>query len=225
MIDIHATFNPTIEAAATRACSRYPNYIDVDDVVQAVWVEVLSKQNSLQEMLRAGKRNKVTSIVRKMAETAALKEDAVISGYDPSDQYTYPFELVRELLSLVYDYNNWSMAGNGLSDTPRGRRDPAHGNDKVAMLSDVKAALKVIPDEQAELLFYHYGMNWTYEMIGAEWGIGEEAARQRTRRAVGAVQRALGRKPSSELQKPTQSRTGHLSIRQAQAQLEQDYDG
>ncbi|MEN8652882.1 hypothetical protein ABCR94_20390 [Streptomyces sp. 21So2-11] len=104
----------------------------------------------------------------------------------------YNRALVEHVLPAVWD----AEAAYGIkseqvpdADMPRGHKDPKKGSPLFVHLADVRhgwktAGLTVI---ERQSLLLRYGLDWSYDEIGAVRDVRKQSAQQATERAVGKL--------------------------------------
>lgn len=226
MDDFYELLEPIVTKVANAVCRQFPNYIDKQDVVNDLWERVYKERKNFDEMLgKEGWEKLAFWLLKKEAYKVVLAEDAAINGYDQEDVFNYRLEVIRELLEVVFNYQDWQSFSTFGEGGPRATTLVNQTGDYVAMLIDVKAATERLPDEQYNALLWHYKYQYTNAMLADELDISEEAAKKRVQRSVGALQRELGRRELSDLRLGYSKRTGRMHGAEARATVERDYEG
>lgn len=205
---IEKDVDETIQRVASSLKKQY-QMVERDDIVQELWVKYLSTDTSHMNS------KMVWSTLRRAGAAFCTKEKAAITGYDVDDLYYYSTGQIRELLPLVMDRTSWVQQGvvadlGKISSTG----DPALGNNRLAMICDVRSALEAGSDEDKHLLWTTFGLCLPEDEHALSMGITEDALRMRVVRALQRLQRRLGGP------RPQENPTGHrraLSNAQAQA--------
>lgn len=183
-----------IQQVATQTRRQFP-MVERDDIVQELWLWTLEHQRKTDDWL-AGGQDGVRQLAKSLARAGrayAIKEKAAVVGYDVEDLYFYSTGQLRELLPIVLDRALWTEAGTP-SDLGiiTGTTDPALGNNRLAMLCDVRASLEAGRPADKELLWTAFGLALPDEEHAEQLGITVEALRTRVMRAVQRLQKALG---------------------------------
>lgn len=174
--------------------------VDRDDIYQECWLKYLSMDAThMNEKM-------IWSSIRRAAASWCVKEKAQIVGYDVEDLYYYSTAQIRELLPTVLEREAWVQSGvvNDLGKISVGH-DPAHGNNRLAMLVDVKASLEAGSEQDKTLLWTAFGLQMPEQEHAESLGITEDALRMRVNRALRRLQNRLGgprpQEPPSGLRK------------------------
>src|SRR5512139_767867 len=232
MLD-YSKLTPAVERAARVAASKFPNHHDISDVKQEIWVWIMEKKQFVTEVLtREGGEQTLVGIMVKVAQSALKKEDAATYGYSERDEYFYSVDLIKSILEVIFDYEDWQSFALSQDAQPRAKSEPATGGNNLASYADVKSAVEKLPEDYYNLIVWRYKYHYTFDMIGAETGTTKQAAAERHNRAVKAIQASLGQMPLSDLRRGYDGRTVDSVTRgnvarsaTAQAIVERDYEG
>lgn len=226
MTTFHDDLTPLVERAAVNTATKWPSYVSKEDIQQEIWMWVYQNQNSIETARKAGDwEGKVYSTMTKVASAAASTEDQQTNGYSKEDTYTYSVAVIEALLESVFEYEDWQSFGTFGDGQPHAKGQVNETGDLTAMLADVKAALAEIDKKHREVLFYRFQMGYTHEQYGELKGVGKNAANMRHKRAVKALQEALGRVPLSDLQGGHSQRRDVIGNANAQAVTDRQYEG
>lgn len=83
----------------------------------------------------------------------------------------------------------------------------------------------MLPEDQYNTLVWRYKYGYTFQNIGDEAGISKQAAADRHRAAVNAIQQVLGKGDLSEFRRGYSGRQEPRGNASSQAQIERDYEG
>jgi DNA-directed RNA polymerase specialized sigma24 family protein len=198
-----------VRDVARSVSSNFPTYVTPEDTEGALWVYIYEKKTQLEAAVRDDPQNwerKIAGTMRKVAFDHCAREKAAVEGYSVDDLYRYSLPKIRALMEDVFSYTDWQSFGLHGDGQPSAKRQVNEGNDRVAELVDVRRAVERLPHDTKELLYYQYAMHYTSENLGNHFGISEEAAKKRSQRALGAVQKLLGRAPTKDEPKPFERR-------------------
>lgn len=226
MLD-HEKLAPLLKNVADSVSRSFPSYIDPEDTLSALYVWAYENRKMINQIMADAEswERRLYHLITKAANTHVLKEDAAVNGYSEDDTFLYSADVVKELLSVVWDYEDWQSFGlNGEPGMPRSQKLVNQGGDWIAMLCDIKRALKALGDDQYNILVWVYKYHWTHENLAEELEISKEAASKRVSRAVGAVRKELGLKPLSDLQRGHSARS-KVGTAEALAISERQYEG
>lgn len=220
------TLAPLVDKAARIAASSFPSHHDIEDVKQSIWVWVMEKKSFVAEALqREGGEKTITNIMVKEARTALKKEDAAVYGYAEEDRFHYSIDLIKKILEVIFQHEDWQSFATALDAMPRSRKDPSLGGDNLASYADVKSAVEKLPEDYYNLVVWRYKYQRTLTQIGAETDTTQQGASKRHERALKAIQKLLGEAPLSELRNGFDGRTEARGNTAMQARTERDYEG
>lgn len=114
------------------------------------------------------------------------------SKAERSDAHYYNMATVREILPDIFDQEDW-YGQSVVSDGPKRPTAPSEGNNRLAMIVDVKAAFEALDGEDQMILesrFRNGGVN--YDELGESLEISARTARRREDRAVSRLIERLG---------------------------------
>lgn len=160
-----------LAAIAARPVSRrFRRWVEFDDLKQSASEYAFKRQDKVQEYLfeeqdgtlvrradRDTKRQGETALItflRRHCERIARKEKAERTGYQIEDEYYYRPALVENLIK-VWGSGDYDLAGQVLDQQDMGGRKTrlvSEGNNLVAMIADVDAAMKKIDDRTRMVL-------------------------------------------------------------------------
>lgn len=197
------------ETVARTVRRSYP-MVDTDDLVQEALMWAVAHPGKLKEYVGDEDEQRGTRMLmgafKNAAREYAVRQRALARGDEALiDDQWYSLDVLkgtgklagkRGLLHHVFDVNSWTNPEKPEGES-RGRRDPAHGNDWLATLADVSAALDKLRRQNpaaAELIEAHYHWGATYEQIGLglEPPVSRETVSKRIDRAIKKVQEILG---------------------------------
>ncbi|HEY6021285.1 MAG TPA: sigma-70 family RNA polymerase sigma factor [Candidatus Paceibacterota bacterium] len=224
---------PSVQRAVSIAASKFPSHHDTNDIEQSVWVWVLENKNTVTRILtEEDGPNRLDSHLIKVANGAYKKEDAAVYGYQPEDKFFYSVDLIKSVLEVIFNYEDWQSFAMSQDSQPRAKKNPAHGGDNLASYADVKSAVEKLPEDYYNLIVWRYKYSYTFAQIGAETGRDASSVRQRLERALKAIQALLGEQPLSDLRGGYDGRTADAVTRgsvsrsdTAQHIVERDYSG
>jgi RNA polymerase sigma factor (sigma-70 family) len=170
--------------------------VDRDDFVQECFVWTLTHPAKLAEYRededhKAGDR-KLYGALRNACRDYARRDKAARLGYDPDDEVFYTLLVLKdELLPAVYD-EDWLPSQGTHQESVRSGADPAHGNNWLATLVDVSAALDKQSEDDRWLLENYYRTGLTQQEIADDLGISQPLVSKRLGRAVKRIHEQLG---------------------------------
>lgn len=226
MTAFHDELTPLVERAASATAGKWPSYVSSEDVAQELWLWVYENQNSVETARKAGDwEAKVYSTMLKVASSAASKEDGQTNGYSKEDTYVYSVAVIETLLESVFEYEDWQSFGTFGDGQPHAKGQVNETGDMTAMLADVKAAMAEIKKEYREVLYRRHYLPGEDQQHADEMGITRNAFSSRHRRAIKALQGALGRVSLSDLQGGWDNRREALGNEHARVITDRQYEG
>lgn len=226
MTSFHDELEPLVKRAAESTVRKWPSYVSTEDVQQEIWLWAYTKQSSIETALKVpGWEAKVYSTMLKVASTSAAKEDRATNGYSKEDTYIYSVAVLETLLESCFTYEDWQSFGTFGDGQPRAKGQVNETGDVMAMLSDVKAGIAELKAEYREVLFRHYALPGSEEVKAEQIGITRSAFSNRKRRAVKALQAALGREDLPDLRERWDDRREAMGGERSQLITERQYNG
>ena len=121
------------------------------------------------------------------------KERASRSNIKTSDSFYYTTTIIHELLRDIWHYEGWLDTPDLSTEFVSKSTKPSEGNNRLATLSDLSAAIVSLNEADRNLLRLRYedgGME--FEELAAHYNISEDAVRKRVKRAIVKLQDKLG---------------------------------
>jgi DNA-directed RNA polymerase specialized sigma subunit len=177
--------------------SRRYYMVDKDDIRQEIWLWFLTHDKKVSEWEALDKKEQ-TKLVNRSIRNAALKfcekEKARIIGYDVSDLFYYDRNLVEIFLPSILTKDYKIPEGLKTSgDNSRSTKDPAFGNDWIAMRADISRGYDLLTEKHQEILRLRFlDESRTLRQLGDSLGITEEATRKRIDRAIKSLINKIG---------------------------------
>ena len=203
-------FRQTVRDVARQAASKYPSYVDPQDIEQELYLWLYSSRTWIQDMIANEPEEatgKVTSMMRKAAFDLCNKEKAAAEGYHPSDVFRYSAHKITKLLPDVLDYEDWQSFGQHGDGQPTGKAQANTTGDRIVEIIDIKGAIENLSPETYALIKMQYQYHCSWDEIAEALEIQPEAAKKRGQRAIKAIQKELGYKAPDELAGRTERRT------------------
>ncbi|QFP94765.1 DNA binding protein [Streptomyces phage Fabian] len=219
--------HPMVKRVAHSVSSSFPQYVTSEDTEGHLWVWIYDKRSTLIKLVEDDPQNwqaKIASTLRKVASDYCAKEKAAVEGYSTDDLYRYSIPKIKTLMPDVFSYSDWQTFGQKGDGQPGPKAQANQTGDRMVELIDVKAAVERLPNDTKELLYLVHAMAYTQENVSDHFEITLEAAKKRTQRAYGAVQRQLGRKDPGEQPSPAERRTVRSNAA-ARAELSRNWEG
>lgn len=219
-------FRPLVRDIARSVSNNFPPYVTAEDTEQTLYLWLLQNKNTVEKITEDGPdwEPKIARIMRKAAFGYCAKEKAAIEGYDTADLFKYTIPKLQTLLPDVFDYDSWQSFSQHGDGQPSSKPQANQTGDRLAELVDIKIAVNRLKGETSSLLYLQYACLYTSEMLADHFGISVEAAKKRSQRALTALRKQLGYKPTGEAP-GTIERRAVTSNAAARAALNTYYEG
>lgn len=223
----YAKLTPAVDRAAGIAISNFPAHHDINDVKQSLWVWIMENKGTVSRILAdsEGTLTAIEQLLLKAATTHLRKEDAAVYGYSEEDKFYYSVDLIKSILEVIFDYEDWQSFAMSQDTQPKAKSDPSTGGNNLASYADVKSAVEKLPEDYYNLIVWRYKYQYTFTRIGQETGKDASGVRQRHDRALKALQASLGQMPLGEFRKGYDGRAEPRGSISGQVQVERDYEG
>lgn len=183
--------------AGRQAAIVAPRYsLDVDDVIQEIWVWALSEgAGQIRRYLDAGHLGRVAKTFYSAAVRHGERDKRAGLGYDWRDDYNYSRPEVARLLPLALDPGSIpGLQGSALHDGPSARSDPAYGGGMLAAVVDVRVAFGKLSESDREFVKAVVGLDAKWDAVAVHTGMKSTSAQSKYYRILDRmVTRHLGR--------------------------------
>lgn len=201
-----------LAAVAARPIARkFRGFAEFDDLKQAACEYALRREDKVLEYLyeydeellghvrrgsetrRQGETAMIT-FMRRYCERVARREKAERAGYQTEDEYFYRPMMVENLIK-VWGSGDYDLAGQVLDAQEMGGRrskTASEGNNLLAMVADVDAAMKRMDDRSRFVLVERFVYDRTLADIAEELGVSTQRVDQLSDRGVWKVINFLG---------------------------------
>ena len=142
---------------------------------------------------RQGDQAMIT-FLRRHCQRAARREKALRSGYHIEDEYFYRPMMVENLIK-VWGSGDYDIAGQVFDPSEMGGKRmkvASEGNNLLAMIADVDAAMKAIDDRDRSILVDRFIHERTLQEIADEMGVSVQRVDQLSDRGIRKVIEYLG---------------------------------
>lgn len=217
-----------VDRAARTVTSNFPAHHDPSDVKQEMWVWIMENKPTVLKILSdsEGTVTAVENLLVKAGNAFLKKEEAAIYGYAEEDQFTFSVDLIKSILEVVFEHEDWQSFATAAQDgMPRAKSEPATSGNNLASYADVSRAITSLPEDQYNVLVWRYKYHDTFAAIGEHLGISKQAAENRHRTAVSAIQQYLGKRDLGEFRRGYDGRTEPHGNAASNARTERDYEG
>lgn len=183
---------------ARRICRAQRNIVEFDDVRQECFLWMVKNPERVDRWRDEGKtgKSKLGTALYRAGMRYAMRERVRTTGTQPGDHGFYTEAVLHELLSDVFDYDNWAMESHEETEGGRGVSRPSEGNTRLAMLVDVKWAVEGLPEDDQALLrdrFADGGMD--VQVLAATMQVSDTTVRRRIRNVLRKLSDRLGGEP------------------------------
>lgn len=173
--------------------------IELGDLIGEAYLWMASHYNRVLEWRETGRhgQNKLRHACKQAGLTAIAKERKRITGTDKGDVFYYSPQIIRELLPSIFDVSDWVSGAMGMSAEPKGPSRPAEGNNRLAMVSDLRSAFYSLPESNRVFLqeVFHEGSDDIVEVIAAREDVSEKTINRRIDRMLDKMVERLGGEP------------------------------
>ena len=169
--------------------------VPLNDLVSEAYLWLAEHPAKVEEWREDGRhgKNKLRVACKRACLRLIATERRRNAGIVPSDQFYYSAALVRELLPFIWDPDDWTTSSQAPSDEIRSPSRPSEGNNRLAMIVDVRAAFYTLPhSDQILLLDLHQGDGRSYETVAGMYEVAEKTVRRREERAIDRIVERLG---------------------------------
>lgn len=172
--------------------------VTVDDMIGEanLWmVKHLDKVVHWRTQNRHG-QNKLRHAVRQRCLTIIAKERRRRSGLQPGDIFYYTPAMIRELLPDIWDEDDWVSGNTNNAEEIRSPSRPAEGNNRLAMVADVRSSFYTLSQKDQNFLedFYRDG-GVTKDIMAARLEVTERTVTRRDDRIMEKMVERLGGEP------------------------------
>lgn len=141
-------------------------------------------------------QNKLRNACRQRCLTIIANERKKHSGLQPGDIFYYTAAMIRELLPDIWDEDDWTNSTAGSGEEIRSPSRPAEGNNRLAMVADVRSSFYTLSKKDQAFLedFYRDG-GVTADVLAASLEVSERTVRRRDDRIMEKMVERLGGEP------------------------------
>ena len=172
--------------------------VDYNDLVGEahLWiVENYEKVEAWREQGRHG-QNKLRNACRQKCLNVVARERRKVSKLQPGDVFYYTPQMIREILPNIWDEDDWvtgQQVGGGEIKSPS---RPSEGNNRLAMIVDVRTGFFNLPEKDQALLadMYRDG-GLPLDVIATQWEVTERTIKRREERVLDKMVERLGGEP------------------------------
>jgi len=182
---------------ASRANRIHRGLVSTDDLYQHMSLWALEHWHKIEQWQgEESLKYKLRKTFYNEAQKYVAKERAQHSRAPMSDTFYYTHVVLHELLRDVWEYAGWTSAPDTRTEFTSHSSKPSEGGNRLALLSDVSAAVNRLNKNDKDLLRLRYsegGME--FAALAESYETTEEAMRKRVKRALDKLQDRLGGEP------------------------------
>lgn len=201
MVEEEAITANELKIAKQGAMSAYRSgrgIVTADDMVGEanLWmVKHLDKVHHWRTQGRHG-QNKLRNACRQRCLTIIARERKRHSGLQQGDIFYYTAVMIRELLPDIWDEDDWTNTGNSATDEVRSPSRPSEGNNRLAMIADIRSAFYSLSEKDQHFLedYYRDGGLAT-DVLAASLEVSERTVKRRDDRIMEKLVERLGGAP------------------------------
>lgn len=117
------------------------------------------------------------------------------SGLQRGDSQYYNAAILKEILPDIFNRLDWAGGSPAPTDQIRAASAPAEGNNRLAMIVDVKAAFVTLPPQDKTLLYEIYFEGMSLTTLQMQYEVTDRTIRRREARALERLVERLGGEP------------------------------
>lgn len=189
----HEEYDSEIRAAVFTAVRPYREYVEYADALQEAYAYWYGEygQKRLASLAEGETAQFVNWLMRFAVTDFCRHQKQIVTGYDAQDELRYNAAVIKKLipLALFGYYPSPVLDGERISGKP----DPAIGGDVLAMVIDIRGALRTLDRDELELVALATCLDgeWTYHADVPDVA----AAKRAFNRVVRRIQEGLGGEP------------------------------
>lgn len=197
MLDKDALWVTVMELAAIAVAPvhrTFAKFVEFEDLRQSACEYAVKREKKVREYLdredRAERRQGETALItmlRRHSERIARREKAIKSGYSVEDEYFYRPAMMEDLIK-VWASGDVYLASQVFDPVDMGQNRKnkivSEGNDLIALLADVDAAMQSLDPRTRGILTLRYADEVTLQGIADKWGITPQRVDQIAHRGI-----------------------------------------
>jgi hypothetical protein len=179
-----------------RDASKSSSLIEHDDLVGEAYLWLVAHPKKVVEWRELGRKgeNMLRISCKRSALKAIAKERKRVTGAEYSDMCFYSTQMIRELMPAIFNVEDWTNNSGTMSNEPRGQSAPVEGNNRLAIIVDVRAAYHDQAMHVQEFLqrMYDNPVPNVEDLIAVEEGVSTKTIQRRDERYLGFMVQYLG---------------------------------
>jgi hypothetical protein len=182
-------------ASAHRSCR---GLVEYKDLVGEAHLWIVENYNKVEKWRDEGGHgeNKLRHACMQRCLTAVARERAKRSGLQPGDAFYYTAQIIREILPNIWDEDDWITGQQIGTGEIRSMSRPSEGNNRLAMIIDVRTAFfNLKGPDQMLLADMHKDGGLPIDVIATQWEVTERTIKRREIRILDKMVERLGGEP------------------------------
>lgn len=211
----------SIASIAGNTARSFPGYATSDDIQQEIWVWLLENKKTVNRYdEESDGARKLNFVMRQKAWSYCNKQKAAKLGYSSEDVADYSVKTLKELLTDVFDYENWESGSVDYGSTPKAKRIESTG-ERVTSLIDVKAKLNDLDERNYNIIVAKFKYHQSDLEIADMLEVQPTSVPTTINRAVTALGKLLN---TPKVENTTERRTV-MTNAASRAALSHNYEG
>lgn len=172
--------------------------VRADDLIQEANLWMVAHMDKVTQWREEGRhgQNKLRHACKQWCLKIVARERRRVSGLQPGDLHYYTSAMISELLPAIWNPDDWQTSSMLDTSELKGPSRPSEGNNRIAMIVDVRTAFYALPKDDQYVLFMLYkDAGMSYDMLGEILGVHERTVRRREERALERMVERLGGEP------------------------------
>ena len=169
--------------------------VDAQDLIGEANLWMVSHIDKVLQWRSQGRhgQNKLRNACRQRCLTIIAKERRERSGLEAGDVFYYTPAILREVLPDIFDVEDWNNSSIALSNEVRSPSRPSEGNNRLAIVSDIRSAFYGLPQKDQDFLadMYRDG-GLPIDVMAMTWEITERSVKRREERILEKMVERLG---------------------------------
>lgn len=169
--------------------------VDLADLVSEAYMWMVQHPDKVELWSGQGRhgQNKLRNACRQRCLTIIARERRIRSGLEGGDIFYYSAAIIKDILPDIFDEDDWTMGASVNDSDVKGPSRPSEGNNRMAMIADVRSAFFSLPVKDRQLLSDLYeGGGLAIEIVSTQWDVTERTIRRREDRIIEKMVERLG---------------------------------
>ena len=170
--------------------------VEQEDLVSEAYMWLVRHPKKVVEWRELGRKgdNMLRLYCKRAALKAVAKERKRRTGAEYSDMCFYSTQMIRELMPVIFNAADWATGAGAMSNEPKSQAAPAEGNNRLAMIVDVRGAYHAQAKHVQEFLqrMYDNPVPNVADLIAVEEGVSTKTIQRRDERYLGFIVAYLG---------------------------------